>query len=265
MNFKKYLILTILFCIIFYSCRVTQYTQVPVDDTENITIDTIKNVYSPSYKTIFLKANCELISNDNSNSFNVNIAIVHDSIIWISGTLIAGIEAFRALFTIDSIRVINRLNKEYYALTYKDINDKMGVCLNFNILEAMITANDFKSYEKEILQKNIDTSYSEYIISQIININNNTCHFLQKTNISLNNNKILKNEFIYYDKSTLDIVFNYNEYLDQDSLSLPKQINIDIKSIDSLIMQLIISIKQIRINQPIATPFNKPNWSKSID
>lgn len=265
MRSKKYIILSILFCIIFYSCRVTQYTQVPIDETENITIDTIKNTYTHLYKTIFLKANCELISNNNSNSCNVNIAIVNDSIIWISATAIAGIEAFRALFTVDSIKVINRLNKEYYALTYKDINEKIGVCFNFNVLEAMITANNFISYDKEILQKNIDTSYSEYIISHIIDINNKNCHFLQKTNISLNNNKISKNEFIYFDKSTLNIVFNYNEYVTQDSLSLPKQINIDIKSIDTLIMQLIINIKQIRINQLISTPFNKPNWSKSLD
>lgn len=264
MRSKKYIILSILFCIIFYSCRVTQYTQVPIDETENITIDTIKNTYTPLYKTIFLKANCELISNNNSNSCNVNIAIVNDSIIWISATAIAGIEAFRALFTVDSIKVINRLNKEYYALTYKDINEKIGVCFNFNVLEAMITANNFISYDKEILQKNIDSAYSDYVISQIIDIKNDeSCHFLQKIKLSSPSNRILQNEINYLDKGTLTVVFNYDEYLSQDSLFLPKKVNIEIKTLEGIISQIIMNIKQIKIDQNIATPFSKPNWSKS--
>lgn len=57
----------------------------------------------------------------------------------------------------------------------------MGVCINFNLIEALITAKDFNSLQKEILQKNIDSTYSDYIISQIIDITNDeSCHFYKK-------------------------------------------------------------------------------------
>jgi len=138
----------------------------------------------------------------------------------------------------------------------------MGVCVNFNLLEALITGKDFNSLKKEILQKNIDSTYSNYTISQIIDIRNDeSCHFLQKIKLSSLSNRILQNEINYLDKGTLTIVFNYDEYETQDSLSLPKKINIEIKTLEGINSQILMNIKQIKINQTMSTPFTKPNWS----
>jgi hypothetical protein len=168
------------------------------------------------------------------------------------------------LCTLDSVKIIDRLNKEYYTFTYQDINNKMGVCVNFNLLEALITGKDFNSFKKEILQKNIDSTYSNYTISQIIDIRNDeNCHFLQKIKLSSMSNRILQNEINYLDRGNLTVVFNYDEYISQDSLFIPQKINIDIKTLEGIISQIIMNIKQIKINQTIATPFSKPNWNKS--
>ncbi|MDD3629706.1 MAG: DUF4292 domain-containing protein [Bacteroidales bacterium] len=262
-NFKHFIYI-IFFCILLSSCRVTKSNQISIDESQNIKTDTFAIYKEPSFTNVFLKADCELISNDNSTNFNANIIIKHDSVIWISGTAIAGIEAFRILCTIDSIKIIDRLNKEYYAFTYQDINSKMGICINFNLIEALITAKESKSLKKEILQKNIDSTYSDYSISQIIDITNDeNCHFLQKIKLSSMTKRILQNEINYLDQGTLTVVFNYDEYQCQDNLFLPKKINIDIKTLESIISQIIMNIKQIKINQTMATPFKEPNWSKS--
>ncbi|MDI6832490.1 MAG: DUF4292 domain-containing protein [Bacteroidales bacterium] len=263
MNFKHFIYI-IFFCILLSSCRVTKSNQISTDEPQNIITDTVSISQEPSFTNVFLKADCELISNNNSTNFNANIIIIHDSVIWISATAIAGIEAFRILCTIDSIKIIDRLNKEYYASTYQEINNKMGICINFNLLEALITAKESKSLQKEILQKNIDSTYSDYTISQIIDITNDeSCHFLQKIKLSSMSNRILQNEINYLDKGTLTVVFNYDEYISQDSLFIPQKINIDIKTLEGIISQIIMNIKQIKINQTIATPFSKPNWNKS--
>lgn len=261
-NFKQ-LIYIIFFCILLSSCRVTKSNQISIDESQNIKTDTFAIYKEPSFTNVFLKADCELISNNNSTNFNANIIIIHDSVIWISATAIAGIEAFRILCTLDSVKIIDRLNKEYYTFTYQDINNKMGVCVNFNLLEALITGKDFNSFKKEILQKNIDSTYSNYTISQIIDIRNDeNCHFLQKIKLSSTTNKILQNEINYFDQGNLTVVFNYDEYISQDSLFIPQKINIDIKTLESIISQITMNIKQIKINQTVATPFSKPNWSK---
>jgi hypothetical protein len=263
MNFK-HLIYIIFFVIILFSCKVSKSNQAPIDESQNILIDTVAIYHEPSFTNIFLKTDCELISNNNSTNFNANIIVKHDSAIWISATAIAGIEAFRILCTLDSVKIIDRLNKEYYTFTYQDINNKMGLCVNFNLLEALITGKDFNSLKKEILQKNIDSTYSNYTISQIIDIRNDeSCHFLQKIKLSSTTNKILQNEINYLDRGTLTIVFNYDEYETQDSLSLPKKINIEIKTLEGINSQILMNIKQIKINQTMSTPFTKPNWSKS--
>jgi hypothetical protein len=261
-NFKQ-LIYIIFFCILLSSCRATKPNQISIDESQNIITDTFAIYKEPSFTNVFLKADCKLISNNNSTNFNANIIIIHDSVIWISATAIAGIEAFRILCTIDSIKIIDRLNKEYYAFTYQDINNKMGVCINFNLIEALITAKDFNSLQKEFLQKNIDSTYSDYIISQIIDITNDeSCHFLQKIKLSSMTNRILQNEINYFDQGNLTVVFNYDEYISHDSLFIPQKINIDIKTLESIISQITMNIKQIKINQTVATPFSKPNWSK---
>ncbi len=263
MNFKHFVYILSL-CTLLFSCRVSKPNQISIDESQNIKTDTIAISQEPSFISVFLKADCELTSNNNSTNFNANIIIIHDSTIWISATAIAGIEAFRILCTLDSIKIIDRLNKKYYTFTYQEINNKMGICINFNLLEALITAKEFKSLKNEILQKNIDSTYSDYIISQIIDIKNNeSCHFLQKIKLSSPSNRILQNEINYSDKGTLTIVFNYDEYLCKDSLFLPKTVNIEIKTLEGIISQIIMNIKQIKINQNIATPFSKPNWSKS--
>jgi len=45
-----------------------------------------------------------------------------------------------------------------------------------------------------------------------------------KIKLSSTTNKILQNEINYLDRGTLTIVFNYDEYETQDSLSLPKKL-----------------------------------------
>ena len=76
-------------------------------------------------------------------------------------------------------------------------------------------------------------------------------------------NRILQNEINYLDQGNLTVVFNYDEYISQDSSFIPQKINIDIKTLESIISQIIMNIKQIKINQTMATPFKEPNWSKS--
>jgi hypothetical protein len=67
---------------------------------------------------------------------SMNVRIQKDSIIWLSVTGF-GFEVARGLITQDSVRFIDKINKNYYAFSYADLHKKYHFPLNFNLLESL--------------------------------------------------------------------------------------------------------------------------------
>lgn len=72
---------------------------------------------------------------------NADIRLKKDSVIWISMRSGTGIEGVRALITADSIQVINRLEKEYYAYSFEDLSRKFKFEFDFDMMQSIIVGN----------------------------------------------------------------------------------------------------------------------------
>ncbi|HET9503425.1 MAG TPA: DUF4292 domain-containing protein [Hymenobacter sp.] len=68
---------------------------------------------------------------------NFNLRVRRDSAIWLSGSLI-GIEGVRALLTPDSVRVVNRLQKSYFAGDYAYLSQLLGVPVSYQQMQAIL-------------------------------------------------------------------------------------------------------------------------------
>jgi len=68
---------------------------------------------------------------------NFNLRVRRDSAIWLSGSLI-GIEGVRALLTPDSVRVVNRLQKSYFAGDYAYLSQLLGVPVSYEQMQAIL-------------------------------------------------------------------------------------------------------------------------------
>jgi hypothetical protein len=68
---------------------------------------------------------------------NFNLRVRRDSAIWLSGSLL-GIEGVRALLTPDSVRVINRLEKSYFAGDYAYLSQLLGVPVSYGQMQAIL-------------------------------------------------------------------------------------------------------------------------------
>lgn len=90
------------------------------------------------------------------NSFNGNIRIKKDSIIWISVTPALGIEAARAVITPDSVKLLNRLETTYFADDFKYINTLLKTDLDFDMLQSLLVGNDFSFYENNVFKASVD-------------------------------------------------------------------------------------------------------------
>ena len=103
-----------------------------------------------NFDTFQAKADFLVKQKDQQNTFKANVRIKKDSLIWISITPLLGIEMARVLITEDSVKVINRLNREYFIGDYSYINKRFNVELEFDIIQSLLIGNaiDFEDDEK---------------------------------------------------------------------------------------------------------------------
>jgi hypothetical protein len=80
---------------------------------------------------------------DGNESYNAiaNIRIKSDSIIWISVTPGIGIEIMRAAITPDSVFIMNRLKKEFMAVSLDSLSRRLNFNVNYPMLQSILIGN----------------------------------------------------------------------------------------------------------------------------
>jgi len=80
------------------------------------------------------------INGDNQSSA-FNIRIERGKQIWIILRPMLGIEAFRVLITPDSLRMVDRINKQYYEKPFSYLNQLAGTQIDYESLENILLNN----------------------------------------------------------------------------------------------------------------------------
>lgn len=98
-------------------------------------------------QAISAKASVKTEGGQQEGSFNINMRLQKDSVIWISITPLLGIEVARILVTRDSVKFMDRLNNKYALTDYQFLSQMLDVNVDFEILQGVLTGNLF-SYKK---------------------------------------------------------------------------------------------------------------------
>jgi hypothetical protein len=77
----------------------------------------------------------------NKLSTNLSLRIRKDSLIWASVVPALGIEVARLRITPDSVHLVNRLNKTYFAGDYSLLREKFKVDVTFAMVQAILLGN----------------------------------------------------------------------------------------------------------------------------
>jgi hypothetical protein len=109
------------------------------------------------------KFSAEYTNKGKENSFNGQIRVRKDSLIWISLTPMLGIEAVRLMISQDSVKMINRLNDTYFIGDYEYVNRFLNTNIDFDLLQAFLLGNDLQFYEDGKFRASIDRG--EYKLS----------------------------------------------------------------------------------------------------
>ncbi len=171
MNKKNNLLIfiAVLFVFIICSCRPQkQIIKEPIKEKGAAYLFEQLKKNEFDFSNINVKFSANVTFNKNNNSFNGNLRIKKDSIIWISVTPALGIEAMRLMINIDSAKFINRLNSTYYIGDFKYFNRLIKTDLDYDILQSILIGNDFSTYEtleNNVFKASIDGK--NYLLSTV--------------------------------------------------------------------------------------------------
>jgi hypothetical protein len=153
-------------------CKTRQKPSVPVVKEErrpeDKTAPDLQQLISDSSfkaQTLTAKAAVKTIIGDQENSFNINLRLYTDSIIWISISPLLGIEVARVMITRDSVKFLDRLNKKFSISDFQYLNDLLHVNVDYDIMQGILTGNLFAYKKNKFNSVYIEEQY--YILSTL--------------------------------------------------------------------------------------------------
>jgi hypothetical protein len=222
------------------------------------------------YSDLSIRFDADLTFDKKDNSFKGNIKIKKDSIIWISINPMFGIEAFRVMFTTDSVKMINKINNTYFLGDYSLINSMFSTPFDFDMIQSLITGNDFSYYENDIFKANIDgglyklTTVGRRKLKK--HVKNQVDHdkvLVQDIWLNPETFKIIKQQWKEIKNNNSKMLFTYENFgLSDDGQAFPSILNCEITAENNISLK--IKYSKVQVNKPFDFVFNIPESYKPV-
>jgi hypothetical protein len=200
----------------------------------------------------FLKAKSKIVwkTQQNQDTYTVDIRMKKDSLIWVNISQ-SGFTGATGLFSKNKVQLYQKINGEYFDLTYDSVSVMMGFKVDYSILQSLIVGNQpYKKNNSRVIREN-----ENIILKQQegrINIDN-----MVGPNRKLK--KLLVNDVPTSNKMTMD--FEEFTLLNQVLFPFSSQINLDVKDKDNKNVNTLITIKYSKVellDTPLEFPFKVP-------
>ena len=141
-------------------------------------------VRDPDFKYLSSKAKFKFDNEGKNVSATANFRIRKDSIIWISISSL-GFEGARVFIDTNNVKVLDRLNKQYYEYTFEELSEEFNFDFNFKMIQSVLLGNLIEPYKKQRLQKSdkyfrYDDIQGDYHFQNFIGVISNK---LEKVNV----------------------------------------------------------------------------------
>lgn len=209
--------------------------------------EAIKNAHF-NFSSLSARLKVHYHSPKNNQSFVLNLRMKKDSIIWLSASLF-GIEGVRAILTKDSIKLIDRLNKQYIAQPIAYLQRTVNIQnISFSTLQDIIVGNVLYYQNTSKATSRIDSSY--YLLSAI------TGNFLNNIWLNTGTYKMARN-FVQDQAYNQSIDINYADYNSVDKQLFPFKRTIHIKR-GYFSSTANLDFSKVEINKKVSFPFKVP-------
>jgi hypothetical protein len=209
------------------------------------------------------KFSAEYSNKGQTNSFNGQIRIRKDSVIWLSFSPALGIEVFRMMLTQDSVKFINRMNNTFFAGDYNYVNHYLNTNIDFDILQSFLTGNDLSFYENGKFRAGIDNGIYKLVTAErmklkkfVRNSQENLRVLIQTIWIDPESFKITHADVKEIREPNIQLEARYSSFEEIENQLFPKDMSFDISADNNL--SVTVSFKKITFNIAQAFPFKIP-------
>lgn len=167
MNNLKLYIFILSIALLSSACRVkklkvepeTNKTELNVEDEIKRKIVPYINSTNLNFQYLIAKAKVNVKREGKDFNLTFNIRVENNTKIWISANALGGIEVARVLLTQDSVKIIDRLNKQYLAKDYDFLSELLKTKVSYSLIQDMMLGNAPSSvnYEKSVITMNENT------------------------------------------------------------------------------------------------------------
>ena len=139
-----------------------------------------------NYEIISMKSNLKLEISGKTYNLKANIRIKKDSMIWINLNHPTGYPVARILLTNDSIKVLDKIHKDFYKGNYNSLMKKFNVNFSYNTIQGILT-NELIAFTKKRKPNKIFEGYFSSIDSGMYVIQNFNDRIIKKQTKKDNN------------------------------------------------------------------------------
>ena len=233
----------------------TEVVKKPTSDPHQDSINFIKDTYNRllanriEFQTFSAKINTDYEGSDGKKyDVNVFVRMKKDSIIWVSVNGALGIEGMRVMIDKDSVRILNKLDKEYQVRSIAYLQEVAALPLDLRTVQELIIGNPV-FLDSNIVSYATDGSIITLLsegqwFRHLISISNND-HVVRHS--KLDDVDILRSRtcFLNYSDYETDkgVKFSTNR-----SISVTEKTKLDVK----------LNFKQYAFNETLSYPFSIP-------
>jgi hypothetical protein len=215
-----------------------------------------------------MKFDASYSNKQGSTDFKGQVRLKKDSVIWVSISPALGIELFRMIITQDSVKYVDRFNKEYFSGDYALVSGFLQIDIDFDILQSLILGNDFQFYETNSFRASIDnleyklSTTGRRKIKKEAEAQSDPIILLQNIWLEPESYKITRVDVKQYMKDNRKLDAAYGEFIKLDGETYPSSLNFNILAENPFDMR--IHYTKVEMNEPMTFPFSIPGNYKRI-
>ena len=223
-----------------------------------------------NYEGFTAKFSAEYTNEKKKTSFNGQIRIRKDSLIWLSFSPGLGIEVFRNMITQDSVMFINRMNNTYFIGDYAFVKKFLYSNIDYDILQSFLTGNDLSFYDKGKFRASLDRGDYKLSTAARMKLKISVRRGAEPQNVLIqniwidpDNFKITRANVKEIRKPGTQLEACYSEFEKIGAQLFPKEMTFDISADNDLRVK--VSFSKISINQPMTFPFRIPKGYRKTE
>ncbi len=212
--------------------------------------------------TLTAKVNGRFESPKSGTSFSATLRMEKDSIIWASISVALGIEVARLKVTPDTVLLVDKFNKKYFAGNFDFISSMIGTELNFEMFQNIILEQSLFELDRRDFESAIVNNY--YLLTsldedEIEDINNgkDEAEILKQIYQYPGHFHMHKQQLQDFEKNR-KVSVTYSNYEKVDDILFPTDISLFIKDPKGE-TKLNLSFSRIKLNEKLSFPFNVPS------